>query len=136
MWDRDRCRREGQPWPLMECISGNGDYDPRLIDGPMYDFPCAEIWREHDTQRCDIKLSSFFPHTQNNNNRGGNMGGVVETRESSYKNSLSKRESYNITTNVDIIDNGGSNPRGIYTRRAAKEVERSEKDVRKKVGKK
>jgi len=64
------------------------------------------------------------------------MGGVVETRESSYKDSLLKRESYNNITTVGVIDNGGSNPRGIYTSRAAKEVERSVKDVRKKVGKK
>lgn len=44
MLDKAECKRQGLPWPLMECITGNGEYEPH--DEERFDFPCSTTWRD------------------------------------------------------------------------------------------
>ena len=43
--DKAECKAKGLPWPLWECISGNGDFVPHPGE-ERFDFPCSAAWRD------------------------------------------------------------------------------------------
>ncbi len=43
--DKAECKAKGLPWPLWECISGNGDFMPHPGE-ERFDFPCSTTWRD------------------------------------------------------------------------------------------
>lgn len=43
--DKAECAARHIPWPLGECISGDGDFEPHPGE-ERFDFPCSRIWRD------------------------------------------------------------------------------------------
>ena len=43
--NKAECEAAHIPWPLGECISGNGDFTPHPGE-ERFDFPCSAIWRD------------------------------------------------------------------------------------------
>jgi hypothetical protein len=51
--DKAECRARGIPWPLGECISGSGDFEPHPGE-ERFDFPCSRLWRDYYEEAAEV----------------------------------------------------------------------------------